>query len=417
MQKFNERILANKIRLCIVNTMYVEDLQRVPGVIFDEAIQLACFLGEVHLILFHRSRKSFCLTGKVFVHTVPMKPHYKFPFIALLTLASYVLLILLVIQIILRHKVNLVRADDILRTGVPVAIACKLMRTRMVVFVAGSMEQILKHKVNGNEVVLKTSEILERIVMRLSDHTLAVTPALMTRCRKYGARSVSLSPTFLDLGKFTMRKELTQSSKLRVLYVGRLEREKGVEILLETTTLLRKEDVEFIIVGDGSIRKQLEDKVEAIGLSPTVRFLGIKPHSEMPEIYNSADIFVLPSFTEGVPVAMLEAIACGKPVIVTPVGIIPEIFHDKVHALIVPISDPHALAEAIRILKNKPDMGVKLASNARTVVFERFNSYIKQHIEAYYSVIELDDSNTRVKQYSGSIANQDNDLHSDDLVR
>jgi len=118
-----------------------------------------------------------------------------------------------------------------------------------------------------------------------------------------------------------------------------------------------------------------------------VRILGSKAHKEMPSIYNWADIYVLPSFTEGMPVAMLEAMACQKPVIVTPVGVIPELLRNEVHALIIPCGDIQKLIDAIRRLASNKELRERIAVNGRNLVSEKFNNYIEIHLEVYAELL------------------------------
>jgi len=360
------------------------------GVVLEEALKFSKYLEQVHVILFHKYRRSLRFRKNVFIHTIPASSYSNLLSAILYTFVSYLFIIILLIKLRLHYKINIVRADDIIRTGFPTTIACLLLRIPKVIYVAGYEEEVLKYRYSTNRAVLKILRFLERFVMLFSDHVFAVTSQLVSRARIFGAKSVSWTPSLFFPEKFTPKNQLTMYPKLRVLYAGRLERGKGVEVLIKAAKLLREEDIEFRIIGDGSLRKSLEWMVKKLGLNSIVKFLGLIPHSKMPEIYNDADVFVLPSFTEGAPVAVLEAISCGKPVIVTPVGIIPEVFKNGIDALIIPPGDHLALANAIRILKD-PMIRERLAKNARAHVLKVFNSYIQQHIEAYSRIVAIQD--------------------------
>lgn len=132
---------TDTLYLCIVKTMYVENLHRVSGVILDEVVQFSRCLAEVHVILFHKTRKSFKLKEKVFIYTLPLKFSSKTITQVFFTLVSYFLLIPLIIWIILRYKINIVRADDLFKTRVLAVIASKITRRSIVIFVAGSIEE------------------------------------------------------------------------------------------------------------------------------------------------------------------------------------------------------------------------------------------------------------------------------------
>jgi glycosyltransferase involved in cell wall biosynthesis len=134
-----------------------------------------------------------------------------------------------------------------------------------------------------------------------------------------------------------------------VLYVGNLLPVKGLEILIDTFARLAGQGVAFtgIVIGQGPLRSRLADQVARRGLRDRVKLLGPRPHEQLPDWYRAADLFVLPSYSEGVPVVLLEAAACGTPYVASRVGGIPEIAHLNTGRL-VPAGDAAALAEAIR---------------------------------------------------------------------
>lgn len=134
-----------------------------------------------------------------------------------------------------------------------------------------------------------------------------------------------------------------------VLYVGNLLPVKGLEILIDALARLAGQGVAFtgIVIGQGPLRSRLADQVARRGLRDRVKFLGPRPHEQLPDWYRAADLFVLPSYSEGVPVVLLEAAACGTPFVASRVGGIPEIAHLNSGRL-VPAGDAAALAAAIR---------------------------------------------------------------------
>jgi teichuronic acid biosynthesis glycosyltransferase TuaC len=111
---------------------------------------------------------------------------------------------------------------------------------------------------------------------------------------------------------------------------------------------LSRDGVNFtgLLIGPGPLRSSLESQVARLGLDGRVRLLGPRPHDQLPDWYRAADLFVLSSYSEGVPVVLLEAAACGTPFVASRVGGIPEIAHLSASRL-VPAGDAAALAEAI----------------------------------------------------------------------
>jgi glycosyltransferase involved in cell wall biosynthesis len=134
-----------------------------------------------------------------------------------------------------------------------------------------------------------------------------------------------------------------------VLFIGNLLPVKGLDVLIEAFGRLARQGVEFtgILIGQGPLRSRLENQVLRLGLQGRVKLLGPRPHDQLPDWYRAADLFVLPSHSEGVPVVLLEAAACGTPFVASRVGGIPEIAHLGASRL-VPAGDAAALAEAIR---------------------------------------------------------------------
>ncbi len=139
--------------------------------------------------------------------------------------------------------------------------------------------------------------------------------------------------------------------------VGRLAPPKGLPHLLRAARLLADAGRRFrlIIVGDGPLRVPLEELAGSLELSAWVRFLGAR--SDAPVLVSASDAFVLASEWEALPMALLEAMACGKPAAATCVGAIPEAVRHGEEGLLVPPADPRALAEAMAAIMDMPAEG------------------------------------------------------------
>lgn len=158
------------------------------------------------------------------------------------------------------------------------------------------------------------------------------------------------------------KKKLGYGKEKIILFVGRLEPVKGLDLLIRIAALLSsKEKIRFLIVGgdcrDNTRVKQLQQRAEELGLTREVIFNGLVEHEHLPLYYNAADVTLLPSFYESFGLVPLESIACGTPVIAGPVGIVPElIFPDNPGSIgsIVTGRDPSIWAEATRMFISKP---------------------------------------------------------------
>lgn len=141
-----------------------------------------------------------------------------------------------------------------------------------------------------------------------------------------------------------------------VLSVGRLESIKGHRHLIRALAApsLKGTDIVAVLAGDGADRAELERLAATLGLADRVRFLGAR--TDVPELMAACDVFVMPSDSEGLPFALLEAMAAGLPVVGTAVGKIPSLLENGRYGLVVPPRNPEALAEAIaQTLRHFPD--------------------------------------------------------------
>ena len=134
-----------------------------------------------------------------------------------------------------------------------------------------------------------------------------------------------------------------------ILFSGRLEEIKRVDRIIGAMRHLAAGPGNFrlYIVGNGSLRQELESQAVREGVVENVSFLGAIPHQQMPEFYNMADLLVLPSEMEGTPMVLLEALACGTPVVATNVGGIPDIINNGVNGYAIDAPEPASLAGAI----------------------------------------------------------------------
>ncbi len=162
---------------------------------------------------------------------------------------------------------------------------------------------------------------------------------------------------------------------LRLLSVGRLEREKGHSILLEAVSLLERRRIRMLVelVGDGSRLDSLRRQAEELGISDRVSFVGPVGQDRIREHYRGADIFCLPSLGEGIPVVLMEALASGLPVVASNTMGIPELVEDGVTGLLVSPGRPRELAAAIERLARDRSLGRRLGAAGRERVMKEFS--------------------------------------------
>jgi glycosyltransferase involved in cell wall biosynthesis len=182
---------------------------------------------------------------------------------------------------------------------------------------------------------------------------------------------------FLEPDKVAMEQikaDWDLQSNIRLIgTVGRFVPPKGYSHLLDAlhTANAQYPGVRSLLVGDGPLRAAMETKAEALGLLENVIFTGTR--RDIPEILALLNVFVLPSLWEGLPIALLEAMAAGLPVVATAVGGTPEVVIDGVTGFLVPPRDPEALADAILRLLRDPDLRQRMGEAGRARVTEHFS--------------------------------------------
>jgi glycosyltransferase involved in cell wall biosynthesis len=176
----------------------------------------------------------------------------------------------------------------------------------------------------------------------------------------------------------------------KVLFTGRLVPNKGVVELIRAFRLVvdAVPDAQLVIAGDGRLREKLVALAQQLGIADQVEFKGMVPHKEIAEVINQCDIFVFPSYNEGAPRSVGEAMACGLPLISTNIGIMKEIITDGENGLFISW-EPEDIAEKIILLLQRKDLREKIAENGRQAVQKyEYSSMIRNYALRYHELIE-----------------------------
>jgi glycosyltransferase involved in cell wall biosynthesis len=164
------------------------------------------------------------------------------------------------------------------------------------------------------------------------------------------------------------------SSNLRLILVGRLSAEKGIAGLLEALAIVAPERrPDLVIVGDGPMRAELDRAVEQLGLADRVTFLGRLAEAETLAEIARSDVLVLPSFMEGLPIVLMEAMALGKPVIATRVAGVPELVNDGETGLLFTPSNWSELAAQISALAADHELRKRLGAAGPAKIAAEFD--------------------------------------------
>ncbi len=213
----------------------------------------------------------------------------------------------------------------------------------------------------GSDINQLTKPCIQRKIISWTlgncSRVLSVSEALKTEMtRKLGvpAERITVIPNGIEEDKFypqeqgKVRETLGLNKRDRItVCVARLETVKGVDILVRAFAQVRCEGRLLVIIGDGEEMPRLKTLVEELGLSNHVLLPGSKPHDEIPLWVNAADLMVLPSLTEGWPNVLMEAFSCGKPVVASRVGGVPEIVNNPSLGIMTRPGDADDLAREI----------------------------------------------------------------------
>lgn len=210
-------------------------------------------------------------------------------------------------------------------------------------------------------------------------------------CAKYclPAGSIHVVHCGIDLDRFAFRPDRPASDGvLRLVHVGRLSPIKAQDVLLEALAIIKQRGIRFKmdIIGGGPLREDLVHQRGRLDLSDEVIFHGMQTEGYVRQVVSEADRFVLSSRSEGLPVACIEALALGTPVIATRIFGIPELIEDGVSGWLAPPDDPNALADAIcRAIAPDVDIDAVRLAGRRTVELGFSRGICTQQLAALWS--------------------------------
>lgn len=180
-----------------------------------------------------------------------------------------------------------------------------------------------------------------------------------------------------------------RNRNFKIICISRLTRRKGINYLIEAMEKLvqKHPDLSLQIVGEGDAKAELEEQSQRANLGSKVEFKGRIPHEKLPEIYNSADVFVLPSLNEGMSNTMLEALSSGLPMIATDTGGSKELVRDGENGFIVKMKDPADIALKIEKLITNPELARSMGEKSRELAESMsWSSVARSYYELYKTI-------------------------------
>lgn len=226
--------------------------------------------------------------------------------------------------------------------------------------------------------------IINRMLSHITDKIVAVSEEVkkdIIRYDKIEPSKVVVLPNGIDVERFNpkgnfadIRKEFSiKQGAIVVGFIGRIVPAKGLQYLIDSIPYVNEEfkNIKLLIIGEGSIVARLHEQAKEKKVYDSIIFTGRR--RDIPDILSCIDVFVMPSIAEGLPNALLEAMAMGKPIVATEVGGIPEVMKNGVNGLLVPPRDPSALATAMKGLIGNDRLAAQMGDAARDLVLDKFS--------------------------------------------
>lgn len=218
-------------------------------------------------------------------------------------------------------------------------------------------------KTHGSDINIRTKYFLRRkmisYALRNSNKVITVSNALKGKIVEIGVPEdkIAVIPNGVDTDLFKPMNQqgcreilgLPLTTKI-VLFIGNLVHIKGVDYLMDafSQVSVKYDSAILIIVGDGNLKGHFIKKAKCLGLEGKIKFISRQPHNKIPLWMNACDVFCLPSLNEGCPNVILETLACGKPVVATKVGGIPEIISSEDYGILVTPGNSIELAQGLQ---------------------------------------------------------------------
>ena len=390
------------MKICVVPTMFPKYKGDYYGsFVYDEAHILIKKGFEVHVVTQHNAGIPYeTIMDEIHVHRFRwMEPkkfkallHFK-GFIDNLRLITYLIsLFFKLIRTISKYDIDVVHAHSIIPMGFVGVLVAKIMRKPVFITSHGMDVTSFEDK--------KLFKMLIKFSLNNCNYVLAVSEDLAVKIKPLdNQNNITVLRNGVDTNRFRPEKNTSirrcygvKDHEIVVIFVGYLDVFKGVFDLVNAFKNVKNVNKKLMMVGDGPKMDELRNMVSDYHLDESVIFTGNVPSSDIQRYYQSADIFVIPSHVDsgGPPLVVMEAMACGLPVIGTNIGGIPEGIENSVNGFIVPDSNVDELTNKIEILMEDKDLRTEFGENSLTKVYENSMTLEKKSerlIELYEKTI------------------------------
>ena len=271
------------------------------------------------------------------------------------------------------------------------AVWAKLLRKKIVSRISGSPSKTAKEIYRetlygyGGFIFSYILNLLERMNHELADRIVVESESQIRefKLERYKSK-VQLTNCFFNSDLFNMEQDFGNRRNL-IGFIGGLGEVKGVMNFVKAIPLIlnRRDDVEFLIGGHGHLREKIEDELRNDKLYEKVTLAGWIPHAELIHYYNDVKLLVVPSYAESIPIVAIEAMACGTPVLATPVGGVPDVINDEENGFILKDNSPQSIADGVLRALEHPG----LDEIARAAYFSVESGFTYQAATEKYRII------------------------------
>lgn len=238
---------------------------------------------------------------------------------------------------------------------------------------------------------------IDKLVLRRFDKVIGVSEVPLKVLCRWGVPTNKLTTIFngVDVERFgdatpSLRHDIAADGSSLVGFIGRFVADKGGALLLHAASevLAVRPKTMFVFAGDGPAKKEWEALATQLRIKSQVRFVGVR--DDMPAVFASLDIVVLPSLVESMPMCLLEAMASGKPVIATRVGAVSRLIISEQSGLLVEPGDVSGLVAAILRVLGSPELSARLGSNARARAARHFSAEVmaRNYLQQFETVLD-----------------------------
>lgn len=373
---------------------------RPHGFVWREASRLSQRGVEIHVarkVTSVRDKKRNLAVQGMYIHNfsrkidpsiipVSMRSITELPFAALFHPKSIALMVpysWFVTKLVKMHKIDLINAHFAVPEGFAGLIAKRETHRPLIVTLHG-YDVLTEPSIDYGVRLVPCLDIVVRKVLKEADVVIAESTATANEALKIGCKleKLALIPNGVDTERFNpnidggpIRDLLGIKDRPMVFTLRKHVPKNGIEYLIKAASLVLKDkqNVVFVIGSDGPLRWKYEKLVADLGITQNVIFTGFLHLKEVPYYYAASDIFVIPSIIEGFGIVTVEAMACGKPVIGTNVGGIPDIVKDGRNGYLVNSRDPESLAHKIEFLLENTDLTAKMGIEGRRTAEQNFD--------------------------------------------